>query len=98
MALYRTLAPVVYVDNGKAVSVNADRVIEVTEEQALALAGSLAAVIDEREGSMFPDGTPVINHTIVRDIPVVAFAPEPAHEAPVEEPEPAKAAPKASAK
>ena len=90
MAQFRTLEPVVYVRDGKVVSVTADRVIDLSDAQAEDLAGKVVAV-KGREQSMFPDGAPVLNPNIVRDVPAVAFA-EP------EAPKPAKPEPKAAPK
>lgn len=91
MAQYRTLEPVVYVDNGVVVSVDALRVVDLTDEQAEGLAGKVSAPLDNG-ATMFPEGSPNFDHVIVRHAPVVAFAPEPAAPAPAEEP--AKAEPK----
>lgn len=86
MAQYRTLEPVTYVKDGKVVSVAADRVVELNDKQAQSLAGRVSAV-EDRGASMFPDGAPVINPTITRDVPVPAFSPTPVEPAPAPEPE-----------
>lgn len=73
---YRSLEPVTYVANGKVVSVNADREIELEEDQAKSLAGRVV-LLDAQAPSMFPDGTPIIDPTIVRTVPATPVAGEP---------------------
>lgn len=75
MAKYRSLKPVTYVDNGKVVSVKEGREFTLTDEQAKALAGSVV-LIDVDSGSMFPDGAPIIDPTIVRTVPNTPVAGE----------------------
>lgn len=92
MAKYRSLEPVTYVADGKVVSVSADREIELTETQATKLAGRVVR-IEASAPSMFPDGTPIIDPTIVRTVPATPVAGEPVAPPP---PEPAKPPVKAS--
>ncbi|MBF4194671.1 hypothetical protein [Mycolicibacterium phlei] len=89
-AKYRTLEPVTFVnDAGKAVSVNAGREIELTEAQAKALAGKVESLVDTAAGSMFPDGSPVIDPTIVRTVPATPVAGEAVEPEPVAPAKPA---------
>lgn len=85
MAQYRTVTAVNYVKDGKVVSVDADRFIELSQSQAEKLAGKVELV--ETQDSFLPGGSPIIDHVIVRNQPVVAFSP-------VTAPAPAPAKPK----
>ncbi len=73
MPQYRTLEPVTYVHEGKAVSVAKGRLVELTEAQARPLGGKLELV--EVADSVFPTGTPKISPVFVRENPAVSFAP-----------------------
>lgn len=73
---YRSLEPVAYVNDGKVVSVNADREIDLSDEEAKALAGRIV-LIEAQAPSMFPDGAPIIDPTIVRTVPATPVAGEP---------------------
>lgn len=64
LAKHRTLEHVSYVVDGKVVSVQADRVVDLTDAQATALAGKVALI--EKQESMFPDGNVFIETHIVR--------------------------------
>lgn len=95
MAQYRTLESVSYVKDGAVVSVNAGRVIDLNAKQAEALVGKVASVDDDRASSMFPDGVPILNPVITRNVPIPSYTPDPVLEAPappkaVTRPEPAK--------
>lgn len=68
MPKYRTLEPVSFVRDGKAVSVKADRTVELTEEQAKSLAGRVLCV-ENKTRSMFPDGAPIFNQHFARSLP-----------------------------
>lgn len=81
MAKYRSLEPVSYVADGKVVSVAADREIELSEDQAKALAGRVV-LLEVTAPSMFPTGTPIIEHTIVRSVPATPVAGEAVEPAP----------------
>lgn len=96
MAQYRTLEPVSYVKNGVVVSVDADRIIDIDVAQAEVLVGKVASVDDDRSSSMFPDGVPILNPVITRDVPVPSFTPDPVVDVPA--PPAPKAEPKADPK
>lgn len=69
MANYRTLESVSYVQDGKVVSVKANRTVVLDDEQAKSLAGRIALL--EAQDSMFPNGSPQIPVHINRPDPVV---------------------------
>ncbi|MBO0676784.1 hypothetical protein JRC04_04830 [Mycolicibacterium sp. S2-37] len=99
MALYRTLEPVAFVADGVVYSVDRGRVIELNDAQAADLVGKVASLDDNRAGSMFPEGVPIISPIIQRNVPTPTFTPDPdpGVVAPVEAPAPkpvAKAADK----
>lgn len=96
MAKYRSLEPVTYVADGKVISVAAERLIDLTDAQAEALAGKVAS-LDGTGESMFPTGAPVIAHVITRDVPLSTFTADadpgpvaPAKAKPAEKPTPSK--------
>lgn len=68
MPRYRTLEPVSFVKDGRAVSVAKDRTVELTEDQAKSLAGKVVN-IDNKTRSMFPDGAPIFNQHFARSLP-----------------------------
>lgn len=70
MAIYRLLEPVSYIADGKVVSVDGDRLVELDDEQAKSLAGRL--VLIESAESMFPDGTPIIPAHITPTAPITS--------------------------
>lgn len=82
MAKYRSLKPVTYVADGAVVSVDAGREFDLSEEQAKALADSVV-LVDVDSGSMFPDGTPIIDPAIVRTVPATPVAGEAVEPPPV---------------
>lgn len=76
MAKYRTTEPVAYVKDGAAVSVDAGREINLTDEQAQSLAGKVL-LVESPIDSMFPSGPPIIDPTIVRTVPATPVVGEP---------------------
>lgn len=75
MAKYRTLEPVTFVWDGVVTSVATGRTLELTDEQVKSLSGKLA-LVENAVPSMFPDGTPIIDPTIVRTVPATPVAGE----------------------
>lgn len=70
MAIYRLLEPVSYVADGKVVSVDGDRLVDLDDDQAKSLAGRI--VLIESAESMFPDGTPIIPAHITPTAPLTS--------------------------
>ncbi|AEK09412.1 hypothetical protein LITTLEE_28 [Mycobacterium phage LittleE] len=58
MAKYRTLTAGAYVNGGKVVSFEANRIIELTDAQAAKLGDKVER--SQVNDSMFPDGAPII--------------------------------------
>lgn len=89
MAKHRTLVPVSYVANGKVVSVDADRVIDLDDKQAKSLAGKVV-LVEQKAPSMFPEGAPIIQSHITRTVPATPVAGEAVEPEPQPKAEPKK--------
>lgn len=87
MAKYRTLKAVALVQDGKAVSVKAGRIVDLTDEQAEKL-GSDKVVREEEKNTMFPTGAPNIPAGFLPPPVVAPTEPAPKVETPKPSPKP----------